>query len=128
VSTGAGRVERAIRALLAESQTGGCATSIDARDVASRLGWGEQIPGGFVELTRSQQSSILRALRRVLADQPGWERRFYGHRVRFIYWHPDWVGPSKGRKLAAAATMQRPISQRQQVKDRAAHRRRPKSP
>jgi hypothetical protein len=116
MSTGAGRVERAVRAALTSRRSGAPYASIDAEDVAHQLGWGRR-RGGSVELTRSQRSSILRALRRVLAGQPGWERHFIdGHRVSFVYQHPDGMGPIKAHKLAAAATMQRPLSQRQQAR------------
>jgi hypothetical protein len=130
MSSGAGRVEQAVRA-----QLGDRGTSISLGLVAYRLGWNQ------LELTRSQRSSILRAIHRVIEGHPGWQgrcsRRSHGREysnVEFIFMPPktgrrpngkswgrleDGLTDAERSRLAAKSVMQRPVSRRQRAKDRA---------
>jgi hypothetical protein len=114
--------------------------------VAKQLGWngrqrsartdpdGTWHAGGFDrwELTRSQRSSILRAIHRVIDGQPGWvrecrrrspEREYSNVTFEFMPAERHTMSQNKRVRLATKSVVQRPLSQRQQAKDRAARRR-----
>jgi hypothetical protein len=125
VGSGAGRIEQAVRAHLAGRDNVGRGITISLNLVASRLGWDDR------SLTRSQRSSIPRAIHRVIGDHPGWQRecsrasqgREYRN-VRFYFAPAEDLRASEAKKLALDTIAQRPVSRRQRTKDRAAKRQR----
>jgi hypothetical protein len=102
MSTGAGRVERAIRDHIERepARTGRRTVYADSLFVAAF---------GMPPWTRSQRGSVLRAMHRIIAGQPGW--RVYspeGMRGVVFEFAPPAEAP-KSRQKAAAHLMQRPV-------------------
>jgi hypothetical protein len=102
MSTGAGRVEQAIRDYLAEHHRHRHSRIVhpDALFVAAF---------GKPPWTRAQRGSVLRAMHRIIAGQPGW--RVYspeGKRGVVFEFAPPAETP-KSKRVAAAHLMQRPV-------------------
>ena len=90
MSTGPGRVERAISDMIAGTRSffGERASLCFGSEHIAAAAFGERWHGSW---TRAEQVSSLRAMRNIMARQPGWRklRDGHGHRVVFVFEPPE---------------------------------------